>query len=139
MVRNLRYESELILKDQYKNLKGELKLKADSIITLYRVGNIHNINTARYAINKLLTPTQKPQQKQVEYLKTILKYTQPSKHQQKRIKQAETIQSRKKENITRLFSKFDDLTSKAYLIDILYFDNNGNGRPDLKNMELHII
>lgn len=65
MVRNSRSIGVNILQNQYKHLKGERNLKADSLINLSRMGNVHNINTARCAINKLLTPTYKPQQKQL--------------------------------------------------------------------------
>ena len=48
-----RENSVKILHQQCKHLKGEQKYKVDSLIDLYQLGNIHNINTARYDMNKL--------------------------------------------------------------------------------------
>ena len=40
------------LKKQYKKLTGVKQFKINSLIDLYGRGNIYNINTLRYEINK---------------------------------------------------------------------------------------
>ena len=45
------------LQAQYRTLKGEIKHNVVSLIDLYKRGNIHNINTLRYEINKMLSPS----------------------------------------------------------------------------------
>jgi len=101
----VREKSTKLLEQQYKHVKGKQKQEIDTLIELYRMGNIHNINTARYANNKLLTPTTKPQQKLLDYLKTIVKYMEPSKHQQNKTNKAKTIQSQRKKGIKTWFPK----------------------------------
>ena len=55
------------------------------MIDLYSRGNIFNINTLRYEINKILSPSSNQQQKQIDnYVNIITKYLeQPRKPRQK--------------------------------------------------------
>ena len=85
------------LKNQHKNLKGEQTTKDYSLIDLYGKGNIHNINTLRYEINKLLAPSDNKLRDQLAYFKTMVKYLEPSKVQRKK-------QSEQEEKIKQLLS-----------------------------------
>ena len=79
------------LKTQYKNVSGVKQFQVYSLIDLYGRGNIFNINTLRYEINKILSPSSNQQQKQIDnYVNTITKYLEPRKPQQK--KQNEKIE-----------------------------------------------
>ena len=71
------------LKKQYNKLTGVKQFKVNSLIDLYGRGNIYNINTLRYEINKILAPSGNQQQQMDAYLNTITKYFEPSKQQQK--------------------------------------------------------
>ena len=59
------------LKKQHNNLRGGQTTRVYSLIDLYGKGNIHNINTLRYEINKLLTPTDSKLENQLKYLSLI--------------------------------------------------------------------
>ena len=67
------------LKKQYKNLTGSNTFKVYSLIDLYGMGNIYNMNTFRYEVNKSLSPSGKHHD---TYFNTITKYLEPSKRQQ---------------------------------------------------------
>ena len=86
-----------------KNLKGEQTTKIYSLIDLYGKGNIHNINTLRYEINKLLTPSDNKLQNELAYFKTMVKYREPSKLQRKQ-------QNKQNEKIKQLLSNIQKKT-----------------------------
>jgi len=69
MTSTSRDNSVKLLQQQYKHVKGEQDYKVASLIELYKLGNIENINTARYAINRNLIPTAKPQRALLDYFK----------------------------------------------------------------------
>ena len=54
---NIRNRNVDLLRKQYQNLKGDLKSKVNSLVDLYRQGNIFNINTLRYEINNITAKT----------------------------------------------------------------------------------
>lgn len=80
------------------------------------MGNIHKFNTARYVINKLLKPTHKPHNH--------------ASTNTTRLNRVEATHSKKKDKIKHLVFKCDKLSSTDYLIDVLYFGNDGIGRAD---------
>ena len=73
------------LKTQYKNLSGVKQFQVYSLIDLYARGNIFNINTLRYEINKILSSSSNQQQKQIDnYVNIITKFLEPRKPRQKK-------------------------------------------------------
>ena len=94
------------LKNQHKNLKDEQKTKVYSLIDLYGKGNIHNINTLRYEINKLLTPSDNKSQNELAYFKTMVKYLEPSKHQKIRHNANAKYNLNKKRKLKKTIHKY---------------------------------
>ena len=78
------------------------------MIDLYGKGNIHNINTTRYESNKSLTSANNPQQKQLEYFKTMIKYMEPSENQKNKIRQREIKQIKREDDFKQLLSNIDN-------------------------------
>jgi len=73
------------LKTQYKNSSGVKQFQIYSLIDLYGRGNIFNINTLRYEINKILSSSSIQQQKQIDnYVNIIKKFLEPRKPRQKK-------------------------------------------------------
>ena len=78
-----RFKNIKSLQHQCRTLKGDNTNKVDSLIKLYGQGNIHNINTLGYEINKILSPSTN---KLTDYIKIIMKYNTPSKAQDNKLK-----------------------------------------------------
>jgi len=120
------------LKTQYKNLSGVKHFQVYSLIDLYARGNIFNINTLRYEINKILSSSSIQQQKQIDnYVNIIKKFLEPRKPRQK--KQNEKI----KELVANIEKKLKPKEKiKTYLVDALLFTTEGNveKRPDFKKI-----
>jgi len=84
MSSKLRDNNVTNLKKQYKNLSGVKHFQVYSLIDLYARGNIFNINTLRYEINKILSSSSIQQQKQIDnYVNIIKKFLEPRKPRQK--------------------------------------------------------
>ena len=89
----LRENNVINLMQQYRKIAGVKQFEVNSLIDLYGRGNIYNINTVRYEINKKLSSSSNQQQQIDTYFNTITKYLEPSKQQQKQTEQADKIKT----------------------------------------------
>ena len=113
------------LKKQYTNLTGVKQFKVNSLIDLYGRGNIYNINTLRYEINKILTPSGNQQKDIDNYFNTISKYLQLTKQQKKQLDKTDKIKTLIS-NIEAKIKPSDKTKTYSYLVDALLFTTNGD-------------
>ena len=135
----IRFKNSKYLQYQHRTLKGDKKTQVDSLIKLYEQGNIHNINTLRYEINKILSL---PSNKMTDYIKILIKYSTPSKSQESKLKKQQETEIKLKEQIKTLDLIIKKRKTpekenlKEYLVEALFFttsNNNGTrGRQDFK-------
>ena len=124
------------LKKQYEKLTGVKQFKVNSLIDLYGRGKFYNINTLRYEINKILSPSGNQQQQMDTYLNTITKYFEPSKQQQKKqTEQADKIKTLVSNIETKIKPR---QKTKTYLIDAMLFtrEPKKGKRPDFKKYDV---
>ena len=119
MVAKIRIKNYIILKNQYKSLKGKQKEHVFELIEQYKNGSPYNINTLRYDINNYLT-SKSNQKQDIKYYQSMVKYLTSTNKRQAAKQQKLT---EKYENLVKQIDKKIKPKQKKskYLIDIYFF------------------